>query len=192
VSGDSVEATIQRVLLALESAGVPYMLTGSFASSFHGSPRTTQDVDVVIAPTLGSLNALLREFPQEKYYVSREAALQAYGAETLFNVIDMDSGWKIDFIMRKSRPFSTEEFRRRKQADVFGATLYVASAEDVILSKLEWAKLSESERQLQDVAGIVRTQRGALDFDYINRWVASLALETQWQRAQANAGLTHG
>jgi len=133
----------------------------------------------------------LREFPQDKYYVSREAALQAYGAETLFNVIDMDSGWKIDFIMRKSRPFSTGEFGRRKQADLFGATLYVASAEDVILSKLEWAKLSESERQLHDVAGIVRTQRDSLDFDYINHWVVSLALETQWQSAQATAGVAH-
>lgn len=190
MSGDSVEATIQRVLHALESAGVPYMLTGSFASAFHGSPRTTQDVDVVIAPTLGSLNALLRQFPHEKYYVSREAALQAYGSESLFNVIDMDSGWKIDFIIRKSRPFSTEEFSRRKQADLLGTTLFVASAEDVILSKLEWAKLSESERQLNDVAGIVRTQGDGLDFNYVKRWVAALSLESQWQSAQAKAGIT--
>lgn len=190
MSGDSVEATIQRVLHALESAGVPYMLTGSFASAFHGSPRTTQDVDVVIAPNLGSLNALLRQFPHEKYYVSRDAALQAYGSESLFNVIDMDSGWKIDFIIRKSRPFSTEEFSRRKQADLLGTTLFVASAEDVILSKLEWAKLSESERQLNDVAGIVRTQGDALDFNYINRWVAALSLQSQWQSAQTKAGIT--
>ena len=104
-SGEGAEGALRRVRLALEAAGVPYMLTGSFASAFHGAPRTTQDVDVVIAPNLGSLNRLLAQFPDEHYYVSRDAALQAYGAESLFNVIDLTSGWKIDFIIRKSRPF---------------------------------------------------------------------------------------
>ena len=73
------------------------VLTGSFASAFHGAPRTTQDVDIVIAPTLGSLQKLVTQFPEKEYYVSREAALQAYGFESLFNVIDLNSGWKIDF-----------------------------------------------------------------------------------------------
>jgi hypothetical protein len=71
---EGAEGVLRRVRLALDAAGVPYMLTGSFASAFHGAPRTTQDVDVVIAPTLGSLNKLLSQFPEEQYYVSREAA----------------------------------------------------------------------------------------------------------------------
>ena len=111
------------MLKALDGASVPYMLTGSFASSFHGAPRTAQAVDVVIAPTLGSLQKLLSEFPEDQYYVSREAALQAYGAESLFNVIDLESGWKIDFIVRKSRAFSVEEFGRRREAELFGTTV---------------------------------------------------------------------
>lgn len=153
-SDEGAEGVIRRVLQALDVAGVPYMLTGSFASAFHGAPRTTQDVDIVIAPTLGSLQKLVRQFPEDEYYVSREAALQAYGAESLFNVIDLSSGWKIDFIVRKSRPFSLEEFERRREADLLGMTLFIASAEDVILSKLEWAKMSGSERQiLQDLCG---------------------------------------
>lgn len=106
MSDDSAESVILRVRDALENAQVPYMLTGSFARSFHGAPRTTQDVDVVIAPTLGSLNRLLKQFPEDAFYVSREAALQAYGAESLFNVIDLTSGWKIDFIVRKSHSVS--------------------------------------------------------------------------------------
>jgi hypothetical protein len=174
----------------LERSGVPYMPTGSFASAFHGAPRTTQDVDVVIAPTLGSLQKLLREFPEEEYYVSREAALQAYGSESLFNVIDLTSGWKIDFIVRKSRAFSHEEFGRRRTADLLGMTLYIASAEDVVLSKLEWAQLSGSERQIADVVGIVRTQGVDLDRTYIERWVVALGLDTQWKKALAEAGLT--
>src|SRR5918994_5577763 len=167
VSDDGAEGAIRRVLKALESAGVPYMLTGSFASSFHGAPRTTQDVDIVIAPTLGSLQRLISEFPEDRYYVSREAALQAYGAESLFNVIDMESGWKIDFIVRKSRPFSIGEFERRHEAELLGTTVYIASAEDVILSKLEWAKMAESERQIDDVVGILRTQGTDVDVEYV-------------------------
>jgi hypothetical protein len=189
-SDDGAEGAIRRVLQALATAGVPYMLTGSFASAFHGAPRTTQDVDIVIAPTLGSLQKLVKQFPEEEYYVSREAALQAYGAESLFNVIDLSSGWKIDFIIRKSRPFSLEEFERRREADVLGTRLYVASAEDVILSKLEWAKMSGSERQINDVAGILRTQADELDLEYVERWITVLALESHWTKAKAAAGLT--
>jgi hypothetical protein len=187
---DGAEGAIRRVLHALERAGVPYMLTGSFASAFHGAPRTTQDVDVVIAPTLGSLQKLIREFPEDQYYVSREAALRAYGSESLFNVIDLSSGWKIDFIVRKSRAFSQEEFGRRRAADLLGMTLYIASAEDVVLSKLEWAKLSESERQIADVVGILRTQGNELDHVYIERWATALGVDAQWNRARVDAGLT--
>jgi hypothetical protein len=189
-SDEGAEAAIRRVLKALESAGVPYMLTGSFASSFHGAPRTTQDVDIVIAPTLGSLQRLVSEFPEEQYYVSREAALQAYGAESLFNVIDMDSGWKIDFIVRKSRPFSVEEFGRRREAELLGTTMYIASAEDVILSKLEWAKMTGSERQIADVTGILRTQGTDVDVEYVKRWVAGLGLQKEWERASDQVGPT--
>lgn len=186
-SDPSAKSVFQRVLLALQSAGVPYMLTGSFASAFHGSPRTTQDIDIVIAPTLGSLNAMLKLFPSDSYYVSREAALQAYGNEGLFNVIDFESGWKIDLIIRKSRPFSLEEFDRRREVLLLGTSVAIASPEDVIIAKLEWSKMSESERQLRDVAGIVKTQADNLDGAYIESWVVNLQLETQWAKAKALA-----
>lgn len=68
------------------------------------TPRVTHDVDVVIAPVLGTLNALLRQFPSDKYYVDRDAALQADGTESMFNVVDFATGWKVDFIIRKSHP----------------------------------------------------------------------------------------
>lgn len=189
-SDDGAEGAIRRALEALQKAGVPYMLTGSFASSFHGAPRTTQDIDIVIAPTLGSLQRLVSEFPEDQYYVSREAALQAYGSESLFNVIDLESGWKIDFIVRRSRPFSVEEFARRREAEVLGTNVTIASAEDVILSKLEWAKMAGSERQITDVAGILRTQGADIDVEYVKRWVAVLGVQSEWERASAEAGLT--
>ena len=184
-SDSPIDSVLSRIVQALQSAGVPYMLTGSFASSLHGAPRVTHDVDIVIAPTLGSLHKLLGHFPEDAYYVSKDAALQAYGAEGMFNVVDFDTGWKIDFIVRKSRPFSQEEFERRHTATIESTNVVVASAEDVIVAKLEWAKLSESERQLRDAASILSTRRTDLDVTYIETWVERLGLDDQWSKAKA-------
>lgn len=188
-SGDSAERTIHVVLRALEAAGVPYMITGSFASAVHGAPRSTQDFDLVIAPTRDSLLELLDKFPTTDYYISREMALEAFQAEGLFNVIDLNTGWKIDFILRKSRPFSLEEFARRRPVELLGSTLDIATAEDVVIAKLEWAKMGESERQIEDVAGILRTQGTDLDLEYIESWISRLVLTREWSKAQKRAGL---
>jgi hypothetical protein len=187
VSESQVRSLLVRIRQALDAAGVPYMLTGSFASSFHGAPRVTHDVDIVIAPVLGSLEALLRQFPTDKYYVSREAALQAYGAEGMFNIVDFATGWKVDLIIRKARPFSLKEFERRRPETLDGTEVFVASPEDVVVAKLEWAKLGESERQLKDVAGILDSRAGELDLAYVENWVGELGLSEQWKRAKAMA-----
>ena len=91
-----------------------------------------------------------------------DAALEARKHQSLFNVVDMATGWKIDLIIRKSRPFSQEEFRRRKRVNLQGGPLFVASAENVVVSKLEWAKLAQSQRgwHIEDVAGILRMRWG--------------------------------
>jgi hypothetical protein len=160
------------------------MLTGSLASAVHGTPRATQDIDVVIAPDRTSLERLLEQFPEQQYYVSREAALEAYERRELFNVIDVETGWKIDFILRKNRPFSEAEFDRRTLTDALGLQFYVASAEDTLIAKLEWAKMGESERQLRDAAGIMRTQGRDLDLSYVETWVNELELKSQWRAAR--------
>lgn len=187
-SGDGAEGAIKAVLRALEASDVAYMITGSFASTLHGAPRATQDIDVVIAPSSESLPTLLDQFPVASYYVSREIALEAFEREGLFNVIDLNTGWKIDFILRKSRPFSIEEFERRYRVELLGSTLYVATAEDVMLAKLEWTKLGESDRQIEDVAGILRSKRDELDLGYIESWVSRLGLSDEWRRARKKAG----
>lgn len=106
----TTEDIFRRILKALGGAGVPYMLTGSFAASYHGVPRATQDIDIVIAPTASQLRQLIRLLPDTEYYISEEAALEALAREGQFNVIDFETGWKIDLIIRKSRPFSQTEF----------------------------------------------------------------------------------
>ncbi len=187
-SAESPEGVIHRFASLLDAAGVPYMLTGSFASGFHGAPRATQDIDIVISPTLGSLNRLLRLLPDDKYYVSRDAALDAYSRESLFNVVDFASGWKIDLICRKARAFSVTEFERRSLHILGGLGVFVASAEDVVLAKLEWAKLAHSGRQIEDAASVLRIQGTKLNTSYINQWVAQLGLDEEWLAAKSLTG----
>lgn len=157
----------------LRRCGIPYMLTGSFAGTIFGEPRTTNDVDLVVDPTAEQLEAFLDTVRDEEY-VSREAAREALRTRGMFNVIDTASGWKVDLIVRKDRPFSVEEFGRRVDVEWQGRSLQAASPEDVILSKLEWHRRSGSERQLADAAAVVATQGDDLDRGYLRRWAAEL------------------
>jgi hypothetical protein len=164
------------------------MVTGSFASSFHGAPRSSNDFDFVIAPTASQVRALRRALPESAYYLDIDDALEALRLRRQFNVIDLSSGWKIDLIIRKSRPFSRVEFDRRFKTDAAGTQMFFVTAEDIVIAKLEWAKLSGSERQIEDVAGILRVQGDKLDRQYVQRWVHELDLEREWSRAAESAG----
>lgn len=169
----------------LDRAEVPYMLADSFASSFHGSPRTTHDIDVVIAPTRAVLDRFVRGLDEERYYVSDIAVDEAWRRRGRFNVLLLDSGWKVDLILCKDRPFSRSEFERRIRVDLASIPLWMATAEDTILAKLEWAKAGESERPLRDVAGIPEVVGGRIDRAYIERWVVALGLLDLWARVEA-------
>ena len=99
-----------RLAGALDQAGIPYMFTGSFASSFHGTPRASNDFDLVMAPTPEQLRVLKTILPESEYYFDLDDALDALKRSRQFNIIDLSSGWKIDLIIRKPRPFSLSEF----------------------------------------------------------------------------------
>ncbi|HEX8409329.1 MAG TPA: hypothetical protein VF883_10710 [Thermoanaerobaculia bacterium] len=176
-----------RLIAAVERVGVPYMVTGSYASSTHGTPRATNDIDVVIAPTPDELRALMREFTSDHYYADELDALDALERRSQFNVIDFATSWKADFIVRKDRPFSETEFSRRERHTIAGHSVYLTSAEDVLIAKLEWAKEGESARQIEDAAGVIRRQRSRLDREYVERWVRALGLDEQWHDALAQA-----
>ena len=174
---------LSRLAAKLDAAGIPYMLSGSFASSYHGVPRTTQDLDLVIDPTRPALHGLLDALPEDDYYVSREAAGTALRRRGQFNVIDLSSGWKADLIIRKNREFSRTEFERRLPGSVLGTEVSISTAEDTVLAKLEWAVKAESERQLRDVAGVLAVSQD-LDQAYLEHWVEKLGLRTAWEEAQ--------
>ncbi len=171
-----VAGFLARLTEILDKAGVPYMVTGSLASTYYGPPRTTQDIDIVVALTLPRLRALVPLLPEDRYYLSEAAGLDALRRQGQFNVIDLETGWKADLIVRKRRAWSQEEFDCKRQARLLGVDVYVASPEDIVLAKLEWSKRPGSERQLSDVQGVLDSLGEELDWRYLERWAEALEL----------------
>ena len=142
----------------------------------------------MIDPDRSALERFLREADPNTLYVSREAVEEAWRRRGQFNVVLLDSGWKVDLILRKHRAFSEEEFARRQPAEIVGVRVFVATAEDTIVAKLEWARAGRSERQIRDVVGVLLCARGGdPDLAYIERWVAELGLAALWERAKREA-----
>jgi hypothetical protein len=178
---------LARIVRLLDAARIPFMITGSTASSAHGAERATRDIDLVIDPDPAALRRLVASLSPKDYYVSEEAAREALLLRRQFSVIDVASGLKVDLIVRKNRPWSLEEFRRRMRTRLLGVDVFIATAEDVILSKLEWAKAGGSERQLEDVVGILGVKGPTLERPYVERWARELGVVDLWERANRMA-----
>lgn len=188
----SLAEFLESAVITLRDADVPFMVTGSLASSHYGAPRSTQDVDFVVELTPDRARDLVRRFLSAGYYVSEEAAIEAVDGGGQFNVIDASSGWKLDLICRKARPFSRTEFDRRRSVTVLEVATAMVSPEDLVVAKLEWAKASDSELQLRDVVAVIQAQGESLDHSYIDRWVEELGLDAQWRRVKAAAETGEG
>ena len=185
---DGVTGPLRALTALLEQSGIPYMVVGSFASMVHGEPRTTHDLDVVVDPTQESLENFLASIDMDAFYVDPDTARDALRRRSMFNIVDMNTAWKIDLVVRRDRPFSTEELARRVIARIVDVDVPIASAEDTIIAKLEWAKHSGSDRQLRDVVGILRVRGDSLDRGYIERWVRELGVDIEWARATNASG----
>ncbi len=172
---------LKRIGTKLDAAGIPYMVTGSLASGIHGEARTTHDVDIIIAPTLDQLRTFVGSLGDD-FYVSSEAAEDAFRLRGMFNVIEPASGLKADLFVRKDRPFDVEQFRRRRAGRVADAEIFLVSPEDSILSKLDWARKSGSERQFRDALGVAAVQGDRLDRGYLEKWARELGVEDELKR----------
>lgn len=165
----------------LDRIGVPYVIGGSFASSVHGEPRSTNDVDMV-ADLHEADVARFIEGVESKCYVSRDAIIDAVRTGGAFNVIEVASAVKVDVFVAGSDAFDRERLRRRIAVTLSSgtqpATLFVDTAEDTILRKLEWYRRGgeSSERQWRDVLGIVNAQRQKLDRQFLRGWAARLGV----------------
>jgi hypothetical protein len=159
----------------LNRSGIGYLLTGAMASNYWGIPRTTHDLDFVIQLPSESVPKLLHEFGDD-FYLDEQAVRAALTAPYQFNAIDKRSAFKIDFWMLRSEPFAMSMFERRLRIHLLGERAWIATAEDVILQKLEWDSLTPSDRQVGDAAGVVAVQSGSLDRAYLRKWAAELGV----------------
>ncbi len=164
--------TLEDVVARLEKAGFDYMVTGSIALNCYAQPRMTRDVDLVIAFYLDDAQRIASVLGED-YYVSEFAAKDAVMQQSSFNAIHQTTLVKIDFMIRKREEYRLLEFDRRVRLPVNGFEAWVVSKEDLILSKLEWARESLSERQLSDVKNLIAT---GCDWDYLKEWAAALNL----------------
>jgi hypothetical protein len=176
------EDVLARFARSLEALGIEYMIAGSLASSYHGRPRTTHDADIVIDPTAEALARLVRDLSAAGFYVDADRAQDALRRKRQFNAIHIGSAFKLDLIIRKDTPFNRQEFSRRQRGALAGASVALATAEDTIISKLEWAKQGGgSERQMEDARGIVDVKGADLDRSYIERWARALGVLDLWR-----------
>jgi hypothetical protein len=179
---------LKKTVAALEAAGTPYMLTGSFASSLQGQPRLTHDIDLVVAITRAAIGSLIAAFPAPDYYLDETAITEAIAHKSQFNLLDALGGDKVDFWLLTDDPFDQSRFARRYVEEFEGQPLHVSRPEDTILMKLRWAEMSGgSEKQFGDALGVYELQRESLDLPYIERWVRVLDLAELWERLKREA-----
>ncbi len=183
---------LQRVTSKLEELRIPYMVSGSAASSFHAFVRTTQDGDLVVAMTLDQVEKFAAAFAPE-FYLDRDSIRRALRTGGSFNLIHLELSLKIDFFPLRNRNFSQQEFSRRQPRLLLkGSTMpaFVATAEDTILSKLEWFRAGGevSENQWKDVVGILKVQAGNLDLPYLKHWSRELRVDDLFEKASIEAG----
>lgn len=172
---------LKQIVEACNDLGIPHMVAGSFASTFHSEPRMTRDIDIVIDPASDQLDQFVERFDRDRFYLSDVSA--ALLRRDMFNIIDTETGWSADLIIRKDRPFSLRELDRRLPVTISGVETFVASVEDTILAKLDWSKDSESTRQFEDVVAMIRAQRDGLDTAYLLAGAEELGVSKALDRA---------
>ena len=180
----------EHVLRTLEDLRVPYMVTGSVAAIAYGEPRLTNDMDVVLELAAESVDRLAAAFPAGRFYFPPHATVNAEIVRRgQFNVIHVESGSKVDFILRKDSEFSRTEFARRKSVPFTGELEAIsATPEDIILSKLRFYEESRSEKHASDIRGMLRVSGDSLDLEYLEGWAARLGLSSAWRAVRRGAG----
>lgn len=177
----------------LARIGVSYVIGGSFASSVHGEPRSTNDIDMVVDLRARDIDAFI-DATSTECYVSRDAVVEAVRAGGTFNLIHMATAVKVDIFVAGFDAFDRVRLQRRMPVAFSGGakpvTLFVDTAEDTILRKLEWFRRGgeTSERQWRDVTAIVNAQSSRLDRAYLREWAAKLSVEDLLVRALEHTG----
>jgi len=179
---------LKIVISILEKLGIPSMLVGSFASSSYGFARLTQDADLVAKLNPNQIDGFIQAFSRE-FYLDRGLIEQALANQTSFNIIHFESSFKVDFFVWRPGGYMEAEFSRRVRRQIDPRAELAAdvqTAEDALLSKLQWYRQGGevSESQWRDVIGILKLQEGRLDLDYLQKWAQELGVTDLLLRAR--------
>jgi hypothetical protein len=171
----------------LDRLNIPYVIGGSMASIIHGMLRTTMDVDIVADLQPEHVRPLVATL-QDAFYADEQMIQQAVQRRSSFNLIHLETMFKIDIFLTKSRAFDQQQLTRRVAAPVSddaAKQIWVLSAEDSVLAKLDWFRMGgeTSERQWRDILGVLKTQQGRLDITYLRQWAQELDLIDLMERA---------
>lgn len=166
---------LRDVVERLDRAGLEYMLTGSLAMSYYAEPRMTRDIDLVVALSPRDADTIARQFVRD-YYVPENLG-GAIRNDLFFNLLHLESVTKVDFVVRKSTLYRVHEFERRQRITVGDLQIWIVSKEDLMLSKLAWARESRSEVQFRDIRNLVAS---GYDREYVEHWLRELDLEDLW------------
>lgn len=161
-------------------AGLPYMVTGSFAMSVYGEIRFTRDIDILIALAESDVDVFFNLFEND-YYIGKNSVERAVRERKMFNIIHLEKAVKIDCIVCKNSEFEKLKFSRRRKAKVGELEFWTITKEDLILSKLNWSKNSISEMQIKDIANLTKT---SYDGEYVKFWIEKLGLEKIWKEVE--------
>jgi len=183
---EPIQVTL-KVIRVFERLGISYLIGGSLASAVHGTIRATMDADLVADIKPDQISALATSLEGE-FYIDGEMILDAILHTSSFNLIHLETMFKVDVFILKQRPFDLNQMQRRifqQMGDEPGDQAYFSTAEDIILAKLEWFRLGgeTSERQWRDILGVLDLQRDRLDFVYLQTWAAQLSIQDLLQRA---------
>jgi hypothetical protein len=170
------------VIDVLERLNIPYMIGGSVAAMAYGKARLTLDMDVVVDINEIQAKQFAQSFGQE-YYVNLDSILEAVRNRSHFNIIQSEKGLKVDFYLRGEDAFSQEQFsRRHPEAFDDEKQAIFATPEDVILKKLEWFKMGESQKHIDDIKEMIKISKDKLDLSYINKWAFNIGVHDIWQK----------
>lgn len=162
----------------LDAVQIPYMLTGSYALAFYTTPRMTRDLDLVISLGEDDVGAIVKVF-QSDFYIDADAVRSAVQSQRQFNLMHLKSGIKVDLIIRKAAEYRQVEFARRREISFAGVRTWITTREDLILSKLVWAKDSDSELQQRDVRSLMDDN---VDRGYVEQWATRLGVDAMLRK----------
>ncbi|MCK4664161.1 MAG: hypothetical protein KAT68_14935 [Bacteroidales bacterium] len=166
---------LHRITKSLEDKKIDYMLSGSIALNIYIVPRMTLDIDIVVELHEKNIKDFLSIF-SKNYYLNTNTVKKETKNHGMFNIIDYETGFKIDFIVRKETEFRKLEFERRRKIKIIDFDIWIVSSEDLIISKIEWIQQLQSDKQIQDIKNLIANIK--IDKEYIKKWCKKLNLKT--------------